>query len=97
MGVSADGFIADREGSFQWTYPSDELFRFHLDQVRGLGGLLLGRRLYETMLAWETDPSLRDSADANAFADTWSALPKVVFSRRLEGVAGTARLAAANG
>src|SRR6266540_715062 len=95
MSVSVDGFIADREGAFGWSVPSDELFRFHLDQVRGLGSCLLGRRLYETMLVWETDPSLRDNEDTDAFADVWSALPKVVFSRTLDGVQGNARLAEA--
>jgi dihydrofolate reductase len=59
MSVSVDGFIADREGAFGWTVPSDELFRFHLAQVGELGGYLLGRSLYETMQVWETDPSLR--------------------------------------
>jgi dihydrofolate reductase len=52
MSVSVDGFIADREGAFGWTVPSEELFRFHISQVRELGGYLLGRRLYETMLPW---------------------------------------------
>ncbi len=50
MSVSVDGFIADREGAFDWTPPSHELFGFHLAQVRELGGYLPGRRLYETML-----------------------------------------------
>ena len=95
MSVSVDGFIADREGGFGWGAPSDELFGFHLDQVRGLGSCLLGRRLYETMLVWETDPSLRDNEDTDAFADVWSALPKVVFSRTLDRVQGNARLAEA--
>jgi dihydrofolate reductase len=95
MSVSVDGFIADRDGAFGWGVPSDELFRFHLDQVRGLGSCLLGRRLYETMLVWETDPSLRDNEDTDAFADVWSALPKVVFSRTLDSVQGNARLAEA--
>src|ERR671929_912336 len=95
MSVSVDGFIADRDGAFEWGAPSDELFRFHLDQVRGLGSCLLGRRLYETMLVWETDPSLRDNEDTDAFADVWSALPKVVFSRTLDRVQGNARLAEA--
>jgi dihydrofolate reductase len=95
MSVSVDGFIADRDGGFGWSVPSDELFRFHLEQVRGLGSCLLGRRLYETMLVWETDPSLRDNEDTDAFADVWSALPKVVFSRTLDGVQGNARLAEA--
>jgi dihydrofolate reductase len=95
MSVSVDGFIADREGAFAWGVPSDELFRFHLDRVRGLGSYLLGRRLYETMLVWETDPSLRHNEDTDAFADVWSALPKVVFSRTLDRVQGNARLAGA--
>jgi dihydrofolate reductase len=96
MGVSVDGFIADRKGAFGWTVPSDELFRFHLAQVRELGGYLLGRRLYETMLVWETDPSLRVDEPRDAFADVWCALPKVVFSRTLDSVQGNARLAEAS-
>ena len=86
---------ADRDGEIGWGSPSDELFRFHLAQVGELGGYLLGRRLYETMLVWETDPSLRDNEDTDAFADVWGALPKVVFSRTLDGVQGNARLAEA--
>src|SRR5215207_7995514 len=93
MSVSVDALTSDREGAFAWSVPRDELFRFHLDQVRGLGSCLLGRRLYETMLVWETDPSLRDNEDTDAFADVWSALPKVVFRRTLDGVQGNARLA----
>jgi len=93
MSVSVDGFIADREGAFDWTVPNDELFRFHLAQVRELGGYLLGRRLYETMLVWETDPSLRDNEARSAFADVWCAIPKIVFSRTLDSVQGNARLA----
>jgi dihydrofolate reductase len=93
MGVSVDGFIADREGGFAWTPPSDELFGFHLARVGGLGGYLLGRGLYEAMLVWETDPSLRDTEARSAFADVWCALPKVVFSRTLDRVDGNARLA----
>ncbi|QIN83302.1 dihydrofolate reductase [Rubrobacter tropicus] len=96
MSVSVDGFIADREGAFGWTAPSDELFRFHLAEVRELGGILLGRRLYETMLVWETDPSLRDNELGAAFADVWCAIPKVVFSRTLDGVRGNARLSKAS-
>jgi dihydrofolate reductase len=96
MSVSADGFITDREGSFEWTVPNDELFRFHLAQVRELGGYVLGRRLYETMLVWETDPSLRGNAAGAAFADVWCAIPKVVCSRSLDSVEGNARLAEAS-
>src|SRR5215207_3065134 len=96
MGVSVDGFITGRDGGFAWGFPSDEQFRFHLAQVRELGGLVLGRRLYETMLVWETDPSMRDTEADAAFADVWSAIPKVVFSRTLDSVQGNARLAEAS-
>jgi dihydrofolate reductase len=93
MGVSVDGFIADREGAFDWSGPDEEQFRFHLEQVSELGACILGRGLYETMLPWETDPSMRTGGDMTAFADVWSVIPKVVFSRTLEGVEGNARLA----
>ena len=96
MGVSVDGFIADREGAFGWTVPSEELFRFHLAQVGELGGYLCGRRLYETMLPWERDPSMRGNELGAAFADVWCALPKVVFSRTLDSVEGNSRLAEAS-
>jgi dihydrofolate reductase len=96
MGVSVDGFIADREGEFAWSVPSEELFGFHLARVRELGCHLCGRKLYETMLVWETDSSLRDTELHAAFADVWCALPKVVFSRTLDRVQGNARLAEAS-
>ncbi len=96
MSVSVDGFITDRAGGFGWTVPDEELFRFHLAQVGELGGYLCGRRLYQTMLPWETEPSMRESELGAAFADVWCALPKVVFSRTLDGVAGNARLAEAS-
>jgi dihydrofolate reductase len=96
MSVSVDGFIADREGAFGWTAPSEELFRFHTALVSELGGYLCGRRLYETMLPWETDPSLRENELGAAFADVWCAIPKVVFSRTLDRVQGNARLAEAS-
>ncbi|MGW7409485.1 dihydrofolate reductase family protein [Streptomyces sp. NPDC054833] len=96
MSVSVDGFITDREGGFGWTAPSEELIRFHVAQTRELGAYLCGRRLYETMLVWETDASLRDNEPGAAFADIWCALPKVVFSRTLDSVQGNARLATAS-
>ena len=93
---TVDGFITDREGAFEWSGPSEEQFRFHIAQVRELGGYLCGRRLYETMLPWETDPSMRDNELGAAFADVWCAIPKVVFSRTLGSVQGNARLAEAS-
>jgi len=93
MGVSVDGFIADRSGNFDWSVPSEEQFRFHLAQTAGLGIHFCGRKLYETMLGWETDPRWRENELDAAFADVWTALPKVVFSRTLDSVQGNARLA----
>ena len=94
MSVSLDGFIAGPGGEIDWSVPDDELFRFHTEQVRELGGHLLGRRLYETMVYWETaeeQPSLPEPE--REFARIWKELPKVVFSRTLETVEGNARLA----
>ncbi len=82
MSVSVDGFIAGREGAFGWTAPNEEQFRFHIAQTRELGGYLCGRRLYETMLPWETDQSMRDNELGAAFADVWCAIPKVVSAAR---------------
>ncbi len=96
MSVSVDGFIADREGGFGWTVPDEEQFRFHIALTRELGGYLCGRRLYETMLPWETDPSMRENELGAAFADVWCAIPKVVFTRSIDSVQGNARLAGAS-
>jgi dihydrofolate reductase len=94
IGVSVDGFISDREGDFGWTPPDDELFRFHLELVGAHGAYLLGRRLYEAMRVWETEPSIQTDEAQVAFAEVWRALPKVVFSRTLDQVDGdNARLA----
>ena len=92
MGVSLDGFIQDRDGDFNWSVPSDEQFGVHLEEVGSLGAYLLGRRLYETMLVWETQLPRGDEL-GRAFAEAWRGLPKVVFSRTLASVEGNARLA----
>ena len=93
MSASADGFVTDRAGGIDWATPSDDLVAAQHEHVAGLGAYLLGRRLHETMLPWETDAAMRATAAGAAFADTWAALPKIVFSRTLDGVEGTARLA----
>ncbi|HEX3689404.1 MAG TPA: dihydrofolate reductase family protein [Solirubrobacteraceae bacterium] len=94
MGVSLDGYIVGPDGGFDWTAPDPELFRFVTDQTRELSAYVMGRRLYETMLYWETadqDPSLDE--DALTWAAIWKPLPKVVFSTTLSAVEGNARLA----
>src|SRR6059036_3371217 len=94
MNVSLDGYIVGPNGDFDWTAPDKEVFRFWIDEIRQVGVHLLGRRLYETMLYWETadqDPSL-DDAELE-WAALWNPLPKVVFSTTLSAVQGNARLA----
>src|SRR5262249_44791129 len=94
MGVSLDGYIAGPDGEFGWTAPDAEVFRFVTDEIREVGVHLLGRRLYETMLYWETadqDPSLDDSM--LDWAAIWTPLPKVGFSTGLSAVQGKAGLA----
>jgi dihydrofolate reductase len=94
MGVSLDGYTIGPDGKFDWTAPDDDVFRFALDEIRLVGVHLMGRRLYETMLYWETadeDPSL-DQAMLE-WAGLWKPLPKVVFSTTLSAVQGHARLA----
>jgi dihydrofolate reductase len=94
MYVSLDGYIVGPDGDFDWTGSDEELFRFVTEEIRQLGVYLLGRRLYETMLYWETadqDPSLDDAR--LEWAALWKPLPKVVFSTTLPAVQGNARLA----
>jgi dihydrofolate reductase len=93
MGVSLDGYIVGPDGGFDWTVPEKEVFRFWIDKIRGVGVHLLGRRLYETMLYWETadqEQSL-DAAELE-WAELWKPLPKAVFSTTLSEVQGNARL-----
>jgi dihydrofolate reductase len=93
MTVSLDGFIAAPDGAIDFSVPDDELFRFHTQQVQETGVQLCGRRLYETMLYWETARETSLPEEHVAFAKIWKALPKVVFSTTLESVVGNARLA----
>ena len=62
MTVSLDGFVADPDGSIDWSAPSEELHRFHNERVRETGVELMGRRLYETMVYWETAAEEHPSA-----------------------------------
>src|SRR5262249_22863209 len=93
-GVSLDGYIAGPDGSFDWTPPDEEVFRFWTDQTRELAAHVMGRRLYETMLYWETadqNPSM--DFDTLEWASVWRPLLNVVFSSTLSGVEGNGRFA----
>src|SRR5512146_2581159 len=88
---SLDGYIEDREGKFDWAMPNEEVHRFINDLERPAGTYLYGRRMYETMAVWETDPSLAAEAPfTQDFAALWQAADKIVYSHKLETLA-TAR------
>ena len=85
--VSLDGYIEDEFGSFDWTEPDDEVFAFINDLVRPVGTFLYGRRLYDTMAVWETDPALAAGSELLAdFAAVWQAADKVVYSTTMDVV-----------
>ena len=77
MGVSADGYIVGPDGGFDFSEPDEEVFRSCLDEIREVGVHLLGRRLYETMLYWETAEQDQSLDDAELeWAALWKALPE---------------------
>jgi dihydrofolate reductase len=85
--TSLDGYTEDEEGKFDWTDPREEVFRFITDLVRTTRTHLYGRRMYESMRAWETDPSLAaESPSMRDFAEVWQAANKIVYSRTLETI-----------
>ena len=85
--ASLDGYVADEDGNFGWAVPDEEVHAFINDLERPVGTYLYGRRMYETMLGWETDPTLADqSPPMRAFAQIWQAAEKIVYSKTLETV-----------
>ena len=89
--ASLDGYIEDEDGNFDWAVPDEEVHAFANDLLRPLGIYLYGRRMYETMTGWETEPTLAERSPLmRDFAETWQAADKVVYSRTLEAVS-TAR------
>jgi dihydrofolate reductase len=89
MGVSLDGYIAAPGDDISWSVPSDELFRFHIEQVREVGVQLCGRKLYETMRFWESAHERPDvKPEMLEFQSVWVDTPKVVFSGTLESAEG---------
>ena len=85
--MSLDGYVADREGKFDWAAPDEEVHTFVNDLERNVGTHLYGRRMYEVMVFWETAHTLPDEPLLiKDYAEIWQAADKVVYSRSLEAV-----------
>jgi len=83
--ASLDGYTEDAHGNFDWAAPDEEVHSFINDLERPAGMHLYGRRMYETMTVWETDPNLAaESPLLRDFAEIWQAADKIVYSRTLE-------------
>jgi dihydrofolate reductase len=86
--ASLDGYLEDEHGKFDWAAPDDEVHAFVNELERPIGTYLYGRRMYETMVVWET--MSRDASQSGVigeFAEIWRAAEKIVFSRTLQTVA----------
>jgi dihydrofolate reductase len=89
--ASLDSYVADEDGNFDWAMPDEEVHAFINDLERPVGTYLYGRRMYETMAGWETNPTLADRSPVmRDFAELWQAADKIVYSGTLEAVS-TAR------
>ena len=85
--TSLDGYTEDMDGKFDWTDPSEEVFKFITNLIRADGTHLYGRRMYQNMMVWETDPNLAGQSPLmRDFAQVWQAADKIVYSRTLEAV-----------
>jgi dihydrofolate reductase len=85
--ASLDGYTEDRDGNFDWTVPEEDYYRFITNLLRADGTHLYGRRMYESMMVWETDPNLAaESPLMRDFAEVWQAADKIVYSKTLETV-----------
>jgi dihydrofolate reductase len=85
--TSLDGYIEDEHGNFDWAVPDAEVHTFINDLERPVGTYLYGRRMYEVMVGWETDPTLADQSPLmRDFAEIWQAADKIVYSKTLEAV-----------
>ena len=85
--ASLDGYVEDRDGRFDWAAPDEEVHAFVNDLERPVGTYLYGRRMYETMVFWESPPNVADEPSVfQDYARIWQSAEKIVFSRTLETV-----------
>ncbi len=83
--ASLDGYIEDENGKFGWAMPDEEVYAFVNDLDRPIGTYLYGRRMYETMVFWETASTRADQPTvAQEFAGIWQTAEKIVYSRTLQ-------------
>ncbi|ALC91621.1 deaminase [Bacillus sp. FJAT-18017] len=88
INVSLDGYMEDERGNIEWTISDDEEFAFWTDFQRPIGTYIYGRRMYESMVYWETASAKKgDQPEAfREFAQIWRAAEKIVYSRTLQEV-----------
>jgi dihydrofolate reductase len=84
--TSLDGYIEDEHGKFDWAEPDEEVHTFVNDLDRPVGTYLLGRRMYEVLVYWETVDLADQPAYIRDFAEIWRAADKIVYSKTLEAV-----------
>jgi dihydrofolate reductase len=84
--TSLDGYVADEHGKFDWAAPDEEVHAFVNDLVRPVGTHLLGRRMYDVMVAWETIDTAGEPPPIQDFAEIWRSADKIVYSKTLEAV-----------
>lgn len=88
--ASLDGYIEDESGKFDWGAPDEEVHAFVNDLERPVGTYLYGRRMYETMMVWETDPAFADDSPIlRDFAHIWQSADKIIYSTTLAAAATT--------
>jgi dihydrofolate reductase len=80
---SLDGYYEDANGTFDWSAPDQEVHAFVNALERSIGTYLYGRRLYETMVFWETVDTAGEPAEMREYTEIWRAADKVVYSRTL--------------